>query len=125
MKTSTKILLAGLAPVVLFAAVNVALNRPQAERAARQVEELSAALDPATVRTVDIRGPLAAKVLVFQSDGRSFFDSGATIPSADWLSRTGDTLIVDLPAGSVHMILPAVETVIRNGSAETVEDYQP
>jgi hypothetical protein len=123
MKTSTKILLAGLAPVVLFAAANVAVNRSLAKRVVPQVNELSAALDLPTVRTVDIRWPQAAEVQVFKADGRARLESAATLPSSDWLRRVGDTLIVDLPAGPVYMTLSAVETVIRNGTTEAVKNY--
>lgn len=129
MKKSTKILLAGLIPVVLFATANIATNRARAERIAPEVEKLSAALDLATIRVVELRGPQAGAVQVFKNDNdrnkdNALFQSRSIVPSADWLRRSGDTLIVDRTA-SMHVVLPAVETVIRNDSAEGVSDYRP
>ena len=142
MKTSTKILLAGLVPVILFVTANIAVNRIRAERIAPEVKKLSAALDLATVRVVDLRGTFTPeeiqqitasyeywqdyKTVVMRAKG-VYLRTSAT-PASDWLRRSGDEMIVSYPGTAVTLTLPNLEelkvngTTIRTWESETEEE---
>ena len=142
MKTSTKILLAGLVPVFLFIVASICVNRARAERIIPEVEKLSAALDLATVRVVDLRGTFAPEEMeeLKSADwawgnqmaiirGRNVSFRTRVIPSSDWIRRDGDMLIVDRSAvGSLQIELPQLEelkvsgTTIRTWESPKEED---
>ncbi len=142
MKTSTKILLAGLVPVFLFIVASICVNRARVERIIPEIEKLSAALDLATVRVVDLRGTFTPEeieeiknaeefwrdyqTVVIRTKGFYFRTSGT--PSSDWLRRSGDEMIVSYPGTALTLTLPDLEelkvngTTIRTWESETEEE---
>jgi hypothetical protein len=138
MKTSTKILLAGIVPVLLFAATNLTVNNVRAERIRPQVKQLARELELKTVRVVDLRGEFTPEEIRHLKDGdfdwnnnhltsvvrhkNAYFNTQA-IPSADWLRRQGEVLIVDRPAGRLKIHLPNLEELQLNG--ETIHSWEP
>ena len=115
MKTSNKILLAGVLPVLIFMVISISANRAIAEKAKREIKQVTEELDFSTIRVIDIRGGDESGASIFGGHWDCLELNEP--PSAEWFRRSSDTLIINhwfnlLPDKNYF---PRLEEIIQNG----------
>lgn len=115
MKTSNKIWVAFLIPIILLSVVSLAINVRTYKKGLPYASAFYKTLPETQIRAVDLRGDTKYQFFANDMIKRIYFDE---MPSAGQVYMAGDTLVVINIQGRIALHQTDEPVVLRNGTAE-------